>query len=135
MAVHITGGPTPWDYVVGSATILATVVGFIAIVLALKAGNDLKQDRRNVFELGVLLDLLERIGKSGSVSSDIHFHTYAKLLPESEIPALYEWLFKPKLPRETGDYDTDLNARSEYQSDLRKRTDAELRAAIDRRIT
>jgi len=58
MPVHVTAGPTPWDYVVGGCTIAATVDAALAIYLALRAGRDLVEDRRHAFELGVLLDIL-----------------------------------------------------------------------------
>jgi len=58
--VHVVNGTSGWDQFVGVCTILATVVGFAAIVLTIRQGQraqaDLVLDRRATFELGVIAE-------------------------------------------------------------------------------
>jgi hypothetical protein len=120
-SIRVTGGPAPWDYVVGACTVAATVIGLIAIVLALRGRTELIEDRRHTFELRVLLELLDLIENQPYPHHSVQVRTRAGLLPAREVPALLEWL---------GD---SRNRDDEAVSVLRRNAVDELHVAIGKR--
>jgi multisubunit Na+/H+ antiporter MnhF subunit len=128
--VRMTGGPSWWDYVVGVSTILASVLALIAIWFAVKAGRDLVHDRRQVFELGVLVDVYETLE---TTLSDFGFIARVRLLPKAELPALHEYALDPRPP----DIDEDSSGtdvgRIKYFSAIRERAKREVEQAIAKR--
>lgn len=74
---------------------LAVVASGIAIWLAIKAGSNLKLDRRHVFELGVI----EQASVLFEANSDnlIGMRGIVRLLPARDFAALREWVFDRKV--------------------------------------
>jgi hypothetical protein len=85
--VDITGGPSAWDYVFGGCTIAAAVLAVIAIWFAVKAGRDLVQDRRHVFELGLPLEIHKQVQLYSATGGPTSLASmYVRLRPEDELP-------------------------------------------------
>jgi hypothetical protein len=106
--VHVVDGTSGWDQFVGVCTILATVVGFAAIVLTIRQGQraqaDLVLDRRATFELGVIAEasrLYEQLTWQTNVYSGL-----VRMLPEAEFPTLHEWALEPDEHRDIEDNQT-----------------------------
>ncbi|HEY3715688.1 MAG TPA: hypothetical protein VGL39_14275 [Jatrophihabitantaceae bacterium] len=129
--VHVTGGPNGWDYVVGTCTIAATVLALIAIGFALKAGRDLVHDRRQVFELGILFELYERLN-GGVRPPEPGLLMRVRLLPQAGLSVLHDWALDPKPPpRDERDGNgADLTARDQYHEAKRKEALREIEHAI-----
>jgi hypothetical protein len=95
--VHLVNGVSGWDYIiVGGCTIVATVAGFLAIVLTIRQGQraqaDLVRDRRATFELSVIADLSRRFEQDASQSE--FYAGLVWILPRAEFPVLYAWAFE-----------------------------------------
>lgn len=133
--VHVTTQPSGWDYVVGVSTILASVLALIAIWFAVKAGRDLVHDRRQAFELGILLALYEQTQALSSIPVDRTMQARVRLVPPAELPSLHELVLDPKPPKLDGTDGggADISARSEYDAMMRKRAMREIEQAIDKR--
>jgi hypothetical protein len=114
--VHVTGGPTPWDYVVGGGTIAAVVAAVVALTFAAKAGSDLVHDRRQTFELSILLEIY-RLTEAYSGPDVVRVH--ASLLPRDELPTLRE---KLRDPNSTWTDPERTTLRSEIETAINERT-------------
>lgn len=103
----------------------------------MKAGRDLVHDRRQTFELGLLLELCEFVERGENLATSPKVRVQSRLLPASELPALQEWLYWPRMqifdPRLDEPTAEDADARREYTSTLRERIMADIDQAITRR--
>ncbi len=131
--VHVTGGPSGWDYAVIFSTIAAAALALVAIWFAVKAGRDLVHDRRQVFELGILLDLYEKV--QVLPPQEVTLQARVRLVHEAELPALHELVLNPKPPpideKDAGG--ADISARSEYAKTTREQAMREIEQAIAKR--
>jgi len=118
--VHVSGGPSSWDYVVGFCTIAAVVVGVVAIVLTIHQGQraqaDLVKDRRATFELSVIAEVARLFELNPS--HPMPYSGLVRLLPAAEFPSLWEWA---------------VHTKAGQQAD-RASIRAEINAAIDKRM-
>jgi hypothetical protein len=132
--VHVTGGPSTWDYVVGFSTILAVVGAAVALLYAAKAGSDLVNDRRQTFELSLLLHIYEKVegGMPLTGTQDVAYRV--RLIPEDELPALNEWMFHRRdVTSDLDDQTEKINAEIKYRARLVERAKIELGQAIGQR--
>ena len=134
--VHVTNGHDWLDLLVGVGTALAAIAAVVAILLGVKAGRDLVRDRRQTFELGVLLqvhqivyrdDPQKNLGNTATSADDAR--AMLNVLDQNELPLTRTYLEREGAPPAV-QLGTEPDRRLEWIDEKRPAALEEIRAAM-----